>query len=250
MSSLHISQVESYVKETMANSGTSILVVGHDFKHVDRVRNWALRIAKGEGFQNLELLEIAALLHDIGLPCTSAEALRHLHALIGAEMAADFLAKNNLAMDEERDTVVHAIRYHNAAPSAVPGLTAEDREDRVLAWSDVSTLSERSALLRILRDADALDAIGALGLMRAFTSKSFKPEYDPANVRGDTWGLSSDGFDERFAEGLGIGDYIVNQINFQISYYDNLITEAAREIARPLVEFMKSFVLQLEAEIT
>ena len=56
-----IQQVEDHARRMMAAE------VAHDFKHADRVRNWALHIAKREGYEDLETVEIAALLHDIGL---------------------------------------------------------------------------------------------------------------------------------------------------------------------------------------
>jgi len=56
-------------------------------------------------------------------------------------------------------------------------------------------------------------------------------------------------FEKRFAEGVGIGDYIVDQVNFQISFYGELHTETARQIGQPLVEFMKAYIVQLDSEI-
>jgi HD superfamily phosphodiesterase len=101
----------------------------------------------------------------------------------------------------------------------------------------------------ILRDADMLDAVGAIGLMRAFTSKYALPEYDPEHVKGNTWGLTGRDYDQRFATGEGIGSTIIDQVNFQISFYDNLNTQAAKRLAAPLVEFMRAFVRQIEAEV-
>jgi len=211
-----IRQVEEYAAGTMASE------VAHDFKHVDRVRSWALQIAREEGYEDLEVVEIAALLHDIGLGCAEK---RSMHGQIGAEMAARFLRDNNLFPEERIEEIANAIRFHNS-----------NREGS-------------GKLLGILRDADMIDAFGAVGIMRAFTSKSSKPEYDPQNVKGDTWGISARGIDERFDRGLGVGDYIVDQINFQISYYDNLTTRTAKRLAKPLVEFMKDYIVRLEAEI-
>ena len=44
-----VKQVEEYVRKTMKD-----LVNHHDFKHVDRVRNWALQIAKEEGYVEMK----------------------------------------------------------------------------------------------------------------------------------------------------------------------------------------------------
>ncbi len=211
-----IRQVEEYARRTMTGA------VAHDFKHVDRVRRWARLLAAGESFQDPELLEAAALLHDIGLSATT-DGTRH--AEVGAAAAADFLHGTGSFAEAEIRAITEAVRYHSSIA---------DRNDR---------------LLDILRDADSLDALGAVGLMRAFTSKAGKPDYDPANVKSDTWGLSGRGFDARFDDGKGIGNTILDQVNYQISYYDNLRTETARRLAAPLVAYTKRFVLQLEREI-
>lgn len=224
-----IQQIEDYVRSTMAG------VVAHDFKHVDRVRHWALRIAEEEGFEDLEIVEIAALLHDIGLPSVDEEKERVKHGPVGAEIASRFLRKNLALTEDQIEQISSAIRHHCSPPSLVTDLLKD--------------MGEKGRLIGIIRDADIIDAIGAVGLMRAFTSKAAKPEYDPGNIKGDTWGLSSRGFDERFAKGLGIGGIIIDQINFQISCYDNLNTETAKRLAKPLVEYMKEYVVQLEHEI-
>ena len=207
--------------------------VAHDFKHVDRVRRWALRIAEEEGFEDLEIVEIAALLHDIGLPYVGEE--RDKHGQMGAEIAGRFLKEDSALTEEKIGQITSAIKYHCSPPSLVADLLKD--------------MGEKGRLIAIIRDADIMDAIGAVGLMRAFTSKAAKPEYDPENFKGDTWRLSGREFDDRFARGLGIGDTIIDQINFQISYYDNLNTEAAKRLAKPLVEFMKEYIVQLEHEI-
>lgn len=211
-----IQQVEEYVKSVMSDE------VAHDFKHVDRVKNWALQIANKENFEDLEIVEISALLHDIGL--LKAEK-RSLHGKVGAEMAAKFLTENNLLQQNKIDEVCNAIKFHN-----------KNREGE-------------GKLLKILRDADMMDLFGAIGIMRAFTSKSSKPEYDVADIKGETWQMSNSDFDKRFDNGIGIGNYIIDQVNFQISCYDNLSSESAKQFAEPLVEFMKDYIKQLDTEI-
>jgi HD superfamily phosphodiesterase len=198
------------------------LRIGHDIKHVERVRHNALTIARTEGFADLDVVEAAALLHDIGL--AHVEKRDH-HGPVGAVIAARFLREHHLFSEDEIATIAKAIHNHS------------------LIHGDWDTLGY------ILRDADILDTLGAVGLMRAFTSKYFKPEYDPEHIKGETWGLSADGFTARHVAGLGIGPTIMDQINFQISLIDELHTETARRIAEPLVAFTKAFVVELEAEI-
>ncbi|UCB43116.1 MAG: HD domain-containing protein [Dehalococcoidales bacterium] len=224
-----IRQIEDYVRSTMIGA------VAHDFKHVDRVRQWALLIAEEEGFEDLEIVEVAALLHDIGSASVDEKRERDKHGQVGAEIAAKFLKENYNLTQEQIEQITSAIRHHCSPPSLVADL--------------LRTIGEKGRLLAIIRDADTMDAIGAVGLMRAFTSKAAKLEYDPENFKGDTWGLSGREFDEKFAQGLGIGGTIIDQINFQISYYDNLNTKAAKRMAKPLIDYMKEYIVQLEHEI-
>jgi hypothetical protein len=100
-----------------------------------------------------------------------------------------------------------------------------------------------------LRDADILDLLGAVGIMRGCTSMHQWQEYDPAQVKGETWGITAAGITARFQAGLGTGPTIVDHLNFQISCYENLHTEAARRWGRLLAEYMRTFILQLEQEV-
>lgn len=229
-----IKRIEEYVENAFVDKEGNLLIA-HNFRHVDRVRNWSLRIAKGESFNDLLIVEVAALLHDIGLPYIDDESERSKHGQVGAEVAGKFLSKNSTLTKEQIEQIILAIGYHSSKPSLKADLT--------------STIGEKGKLVEIISDADNMDGIGAVGLLRAFTSKYFLPEYEPGNVKGETWGLSSGGFTERLDKGLGLGKYIIDQVNLQISYYENLLTKTARQLAEPKVQFMKYFVLQLESEI-
>ena len=217
-----IEQIENYVKQLMSAVASPALHIGHDFKHVDRVRRWALCIAQAEGLE-LELVEAAALLHDIGLTRIETEQRRQ-HARVGAELAAQYLNERQLFNRQEVDLIVEAIRCH-------------------------SSPSGGGAVGTVLRDADKLDALGAVGVIRAFTSQATKPEYALPTVKGQTWQMTMGEFEKRFSEGPGIGECIVDQINFQISFYGDLHTETAKRLGKPLVDFMEAYLVQLDAEI-
>ena len=54
-----IQRTEEFVRETLKADST-----GHDWWHINRVRNVAVRLAKSEGADQY-VVELAALLHDI-----------------------------------------------------------------------------------------------------------------------------------------------------------------------------------------
>ena len=215
-----ITLIEDFVRQELGEITGHL--IAHDFKHLDRVRNWALKIAESERFYELALVEACALLHDVGLAHVER---RDQHARVGARIAARFLHEHALFSEQEIEAIADAI-HHHSSPSGGGKLGA------------------------ILRDADKLDALGAVGLMRAFTSKHELAEYDPQTITGVTWQLSMQGFAERFASGAGVGTTIVDQINFQISFFGELETKTAINFGEPMAAFMEAFVRQLEAEIT
>ena len=213
-----IQQIEDFARQHMTDGE-----VAHDYKHVDRVRRNALYIAQHEGYTNLDCVQAAALMHDVALAHMDD---RRNHGKVGAEMAEQFMEEHQLFTSDEISEITHAIHWHD------------------------SVKQDDSLLLAILRDADMLEIFGAVGLMRGMMFGSTLPEdYDPANIRGETWSMTARDFDARFAEGKRTGPTLVDHLNFQISCYDNLNTETAKQLALPLIDFMRSYVNQLVREI-
>ena len=110
---------------------------GHDFDHVLRVTALAEHIAAAER-ADLAVVRTAALLHDIG-----ESQGREEHHLRGAAMARELLQGQPEAFVE---AVAHAIEAHRFRADPAP-----------------ATLEAR-----VLSDADKLDAIGAIGVARAY----------------------------------------------------------------------------------
>ena len=90
-----IRKIENYAKSLR------IKKFAHGFDHTDRVRNWILKIAEAEKYPNPDLAEAAALLHDIG----RSEPDKGDHGEIGAQIAQDFLIKNNLFSNKENEEI-------------------------------------------------------------------------------------------------------------------------------------------------
>jgi uncharacterized protein len=116
----------------------------HGFAHVERVYNTCVKIGKKLN-PNLNVLKIAALLHDIGRIDEEEDTLKRNHAEISAEKAKKFLASNNFNLaQEDCDNIIHAIRTHSFS----------------------NNISPQTLEAKILSDSDKLDAIGAIGIFR------------------------------------------------------------------------------------
>jgi len=123
----------------------------HDFDHVLRVLALARRIGQGEG-ADMRIVETAVLLHDIQRAHEDQQA--HVqnaetadHALVAAEQARQILSQWDPAPTPEFiDAVCHAIASHRFRNDVQP-----------------QTLEAK-----VVFDADKLDAIGAIGVARAY----------------------------------------------------------------------------------
>ncbi|MBI3842335.1 MAG: HD domain-containing protein [Thaumarchaeota archaeon] len=126
----------------------------HDFEHVMRVYRNSEKIGKREGAR-MKLLLSAALLHDIvSIPKSDRKSSNS--SLKSAILAQKILKRHGYSRDEI-GMVSGAIRDHSFSRGKVP----ETIEGRVL------------------QDADRLDAIGAIGIARAFSvgGRSNRPFY-------------------------------------------------------------------------
>ena len=162
-----ISETIAFVKNTLVNAEA-----GHDWWHTYRVWNNAKHIAKQEK-ADVQIVELAALLHDI------ADAkFNNGDENIGPSMALNFLNEQGVDIITI-EHVVNIIRYMSFKNS-FDGNT----------WT--------SPEMEVLQDADRLDAIGAIGIARAFSYGGFKGRtfYDPAippnlNMDKETYKKSS-----------------------------------------------------------
>ncbi|MCX2450441.1 HD domain-containing protein [Pedobacter sp. PLR] len=140
----------AFVKKTLAGAEA-----GHDWFHIERVYKNALHINLTEKGDEL-IVAMAALLHDIADP-----KFNDGDEEIGPQMAGDFLTELGLA-PEQIDHVQKIIRNLSYKAS-------------------LGTVTFQSEELDIVQDADRLDAIGAIGIARAFTYGGYKNRvlYDP-----------------------------------------------------------------------
>ena len=88
----------------------------HDMGHINRVEALCLEIQKEEG-GNPRILQLAALLHDVGVIKEHEEGGDH--ALYSAEIAIEFLGKAG-AGKELTEAVVACIRTHRFSAGEIP----------------------------------------------------------------------------------------------------------------------------------
>jgi len=188
----------------------------HGFDHVLRVLALAERIGQAEG-ADLEIVRTAALLHDVGREQAEAEELDH--AAFAAERAREILAGRPAAKVE---AVAHAIAAHRFRTNSEP-----------------ATLEAR-----VLSDADKLDAIGAVGVARAFAYGGAHGQRLWAPVESvDVARWMEEGDDPH--NHTPVHEFVVKLSRLK----DRLFTPAGRAIAAERHAYMVAFFARLDAEV-
>lgn len=139
-----IEETIAFVKETLKGAEG-----GHDWCHIQRVFKNTLLIAKDEKVDVL-VVSLGALLHDI------ADAKFHAgDETVGPKMAAEFLT----SLQVEKKVLDHVVKI-------IENISYKSSLD-----SKKLFISQE---LKVVQDADRLDAIGAIGIARAFNYGGFK----------------------------------------------------------------------------
>lgn len=150
-----IEDARAYVSDFFAGDAS-----GHDAWHTMRVHNLAARLAREEGAHE-DVVELAALLHDVDdakLSPDTADDLGNARAFM----------RQHAVDDEDAQAVLSAI--HEVSFSKNGGAVPSSLESACV------------------RDADRLDAIGAIGVARAFAygGSHGRTLHDPTNADATT----------------------------------------------------------------
>ena len=210
-----INQTTQFVKSTLQGAEG-----GHDWFHIQRVFNNAQLIAKGE-IVDVFIVELGALLHDI------ADAKFYDgDESIGPKKAREFLEsiKVDESIIQHIENIISNISYKNS-------LSKDDLKQKFI-----------SKELEVIQDADRLDAIGAIGIARAFNYGGFKnreiynPEIQP-NINQDkvTYKNSTAPTINHFYEKL-------------LLLKDKMNTRTGRKIAAARHQFMELYLKQFYNE--
>jgi uncharacterized protein len=201
---------EEFVRNELAEDAT-----GHDWFHVDRVRRNALHICREEKTGEAFIIEMAALLHDIPDEKLNESIEK------GEEKLETFLQAIPLTDNEKKH-----IKQIIATISYKGGINSE-----------LSTIEAK-----IVQDADRLDAIGAIGIARAFAygGKKGQPIYNPGiKVRNE---MSLEEY--RKGKSTSIHHFYEKLLKLK----DLLNTESARQMAESRQQMMETFLEQFYQE--
>ena len=207
-----ISKVKDFVRHHLSTAES-----GHDLHHAIRVWKNAKLIAAYESVDP-SVVELAALLHDI------ADAKFHEgDEELGAKIAADFLQKLPI-LPEVIHHVCQIIR-HMSFKGGNEAISFNSRE------------------MEVLQDADRLDALGAIGVARAFSYGGYRGRafFDPAirpnlDMDKDTYRKSTAPTINHFFEKL-------------LLLKDQMHTRKGKEMAENRHQFLLQFLEQFFREV-
>ncbi len=203
----YINQTAQFVRSKLEGEGS-----GHDWWHIQRVWDMAKRLASETADPVSTLVvELAALLHDI-----ADHKFHNGDLTIGPRVASEWLKSlevNEKVIDHVSD-IIKDLSF-KGAEVATPMETIEGK---------------------IVQDADRLDAIGAIGVARAFAYGGYKSRelYNP-----DIKPVSHTSFEAyRKDEGHTINHFYEKLFLLK----DRMNTSAAKRIANKRHTFMKEYV--------
>ena len=206
-----INKTIAFVKEKLSDAEG-----GHDWFHIERVYKNALLIAKDTDC-DLIVVQLGALLHDI-----ADSKFHNGDEAIGPKTARLFLESENVS----EDTIQHVVNIIENI--SYKGGNFEKN------FSSVE--------LDIVQDADRLDAIGAIGVARAFNYGGFKNRamYDPQiapklRMTKEEYKNSQAPTINHFYEKL-------------LLLKDKMNTQTAKQIAQERHKYMQGFLGQFYAE--
>ncbi|MGM0897371.1 MAG: HD domain-containing protein [Bacillota bacterium] len=183
----------------------------HDWQHIERVLQNARHIAQSEGGDPL-LIELAVLLHDVSDPKYKKD---------GENREEEILQQLELT-DEQRGSIRSIIR--------------------TVSFKGGANDEPESTEAMIVRDADRLDAIGAIGIARAF-------------AYGGAKGRKLYDRDEQARTEMTESEYRNGSTSTVTHFYEKLLllkelmmTDSGKHMAEERHQFMLSFLEQLQNE--
>ncbi|WP_185287549.1 HD domain-containing protein [Chryseobacterium lactis] len=206
-----IENTVEFVKEKLEGAEA-----GHDWFHIERVWKLAAKIAETENCDR-EVVELSALLHDIADP-----KFHNGDETIAPKISREFLESQNVS----EETILKVL-------FVIENISFKNR----------SQAPENPPIeLKIVQDADRIDAIGAIGIARTFNFGGFKnnPMYDPETK--PNLGMSKEEYKK--SNGTTINHFYEKLLLLK----DLMNTEKGKEMAEERHHYMLNFLDQFYKE--
>ncbi len=186
---------------------------GHGIDHLERTLKYALYLGEKEG-GDLLVIGISAFIHDIHR-IMSIEEKRYVSPKESLSVVKEFIDDLEIT-NEQKEHVLYAVEHHEEYAFGKNGVNVDDIESK------------------ILQDADNLDAIGAMGIVRTF-------KYGFAHNLKD-YDSSVPLYKNKYDEGESDASTIhhINNKLLRLGKYMN--TETAKKIAKKKIKLMKAFM--------
>jgi len=202
---------EDFVRQNMKDYDS-----GHDWWHIERVRRLAKFINENEQLADPFMVDITALLHD-----TADSKFAAGSSDAGYSTIKDFMEKSEMSAIGDR--VMDVIKSISFSSKTIAG----DQSD---------------PLLLVVQDADRLDAIGAIGIARAFNYGGFRNNaiYNPEVV------ASADS--DKNLQPHGTSSTISHFYEKLLLLKSRMNTLTAKRLAAERHEFLEIFLKQFYSE--
>ena len=206
-----IQKTIAFVKEELA-----IAEGGHDWFHVERVYKNSVLISKTEEVNHL-VIALGALLHDI-----ADSKFYKGDETIGPKKARNFLKTENVS----EEVIDHIIKI-------IENISYKGGNKKQVFYSTE---------LAVVQDADRLDAIGAIGIARAFNYGGYKNRkmYDPEI----TPNLSMTPSEYKTSTAPTVNHFYEKLLLLK----DKMNTQTGKQIAEKRHEYLEGFLRQFYGE--
>ena len=209
------SQVLSKVHEDMQQRYIGFDDPAHGWEHIKRVYRLALCIAEQENADAF-IVGMAALMHDIGH--LSTDKLLH-HADLSMSMAGELLVSSGISATT-REAILHAIEAHSFSLGIEP----------------------RTLEAQVVRDADRLDALGAIGILRWAITGTIRRTGETQIYHPDDPFAAWHTLDDR----RYMLDHFFTKL---LKLEDTIATQTGRALARERTAFMRVYLDALRKEL-
>src|SRR6266487_6352504 len=208
-------QVLSKIYEEMQQRYVGFDDPAHGWEHIERVYRLALYVAEQENADAF-IVGMAALMHDMGH--LSTDKSRH-HADLSMSMAGDLLLAYDVSADT-REAILHAIAAHSFSLG----------------------IEARTLEAKVVRDADRLDSLGAIGILRWAITGAVRRTGETQTYHPD----------DPFAEWHTLDDrrYMLDHFFTKLLKLDDtMATQTGHVLAQQRTAFMRAYLDEFRREL-